>query len=103
MMANLVRVCSAVELQPSDKTTVQAEGQSILVANVNGKFYAVSNICTHQYAELVNGFLTDDMITCPLHLSRFKMETGEVLDPPATEPLKTYKVVQQGNDIYVEV
>lgn len=75
----------------------------MLVANVNGNIYAVSNICTHEYAELVNGFLLEDTITCPLHLSRFRLETGEVLNPPATRPLKTYRVVLKGNDIFIEV
>jgi nitrite reductase/ring-hydroxylating ferredoxin subunit len=102
-MANLVRVCSISELQPGDKTAIQEEGRSILVANVDGKFYAVSNICTHEYAELVNGFLMEDVITCPLHLSRFRLETGEVLNPPATKPLRTYRVVLQGDDVYLEL
>jgi 3-phenylpropionate/trans-cinnamate dioxygenase ferredoxin subunit len=102
-MANLVRVCSASELQPGDKTTIQVNDESILVVNVNGRVLAVSNICTHEYAELVNGFLMDDVITCPLHLSRFKLETGEVLNPPATKPLKTYTIKIQDNDIFVTV
>ena len=102
-MANLVRVCNLSELQPGDKVTIQGKDESILVLNVDGKVYAVSNICTHAYAELVNGFLIEDTITCPLHLSRFKLETGEVLNPPGTKPLKTYKVVLQEKDILVEV
>jgi nitrite reductase/ring-hydroxylating ferredoxin subunit len=102
-MANLVHVCDLGELQPGDKQTITTDNESILVANVGGKFYAVSNICTHEYAELVNGFLTEDTITCPLHLSRFKLETGAVLNPPATQPLKTYRVVIQENRVYVEV
>ena len=103
-MADLVRVCRVHELQPGDKTTIQTiQGESILVANVGEKIYAVSNICTHEYAELVNGFLVEDVITCPLHLSRFRLETGEVVNSPATKPLKTYKVVLKGNDIFVKV
>lgn len=102
-MAKLFHVCNLGELQPGDKKPITADGESILVANIDGKIYAVSNICTHEYAELVNGFLIEDAITCPLHLSRFKLETGEVLNPPATKPLKTYKVVVQENGVYVEV
>lgn len=102
-MADLVRVCNISELQPGDKIAIQAKDESILVVNAEGKIYAVSNICTHQYAELVNGFLMGDMITCPLHLSRFRLESGQVLNPPATKPLKTYKIVLQENDILVEV
>ena len=102
-MAELVRVCGVNELQPGDKTVIEANGDSVLVVNVNSNIYAVSNICTHEYAELSKGFLLDDTITCPLHLSRFRLETGEVLNPPATRPLKTYKVALEGNDIFIEV
>lgn len=102
-MAKLVHVCDLGELQPGDKLAITTDGESILVANIEGKVYAVSNICTHEYAELVNGFLIEDAITCPLHLSRFKLETGEVLNLPATKPLKTYKVLIQDNGVYVEI
>ena len=102
-MVRLVRLCNLSELGPGDKHAVTVDGESILVANVDGRIYAVSNICTHEYAELVNGFLTEDTITCPLHLSRFKLETGETLNPPATKPLKTYKVVVERNEVYVQV
>jgi len=71
------------------------------VVNLSGKIYAMSNICTHEYAELVNGFLLEDTITCPLHLSRFKVETGEVLSPPAAKSLKTFTTVVQGNEVFV--
>ncbi len=102
-MTDVVRICNVNELHPGDKTAIQAKGESVLVANVNGNIYAVSNICTHEYAELVNGFILEDTITCPLHLSRFRLETGEVVNSPATKPLKTYKVVLKGSDIFVEV
>ena len=102
-MPDKVRVCGISELQPGDKIAIETKGVSILVVNVDGKFYAVSNICTHEYAELVNGIIIDDEITCPLHLSRFKLASGEVLNPPATEPLRTYKVVLDWKDIFVEI
>lgn len=102
-MVKLVHVCDLKELRPGDMQAIVANGENILIANIGGKIHAVSNICTHEYAELSNGFLIEDTITCPLHLSRFKLETGEVLNPPATKPLRRYKVVVQEKDVYVEV
>lgn len=102
-MSKLVDVCDVTELQEGEKRAVMVDDESILVANVDGRIYAVSNICTHEYAELMNGFLIGDAITCPLHLSRFRLQTGEVLNAPASKPLRTYKVVVEENKVYVEL
>ena len=68
-----------------------------------GVVYAVSNICTHEHAKLSDGIVWEGTITCPVHLSRFRLDTGEVLNPPATKPLPTYLVVVRCGEIFVEV
>jgi nitrite reductase/ring-hydroxylating ferredoxin subunit len=59
----------------------------------------VQGVCSHEYFELDKGFLTDNTLTCALHLSRFDLETGEALDPPAELPLQTYALEIDGDDI----
>ena len=61
----------------------------------------MQGICSHQYFELDKGFLTGDSITCALHLSRFDLETGEPLDPPAELPLAVYPVTVQDDGAIV--
>ena len=76
---------------------VQVDGTDILLANAGGTVYATQGICSHEYFELDKGFLTGDSITCALHLSRFDLETGEALDPPAELPLAVYQVaIEEG-------
>jgi 3-phenylpropionate/trans-cinnamate dioxygenase ferredoxin subunit len=75
----------------------------VLVINSNGDLYAVQGICSHEYFELDNGFLTAGTLTCALHLSRFDLENGEPLDPPAELPLAVYEVVLEGDRILIEV
>jgi 3-phenylpropionate/trans-cinnamate dioxygenase ferredoxin subunit len=77
--------------------------EQILVVNVGGRIQAVQGICSHEYFELDKGFLTGDTITCALHLSRFDLETGDALDPPAEEPLAVYPVVVENGRILIEV
>jgi nitrite reductase/ring-hydroxylating ferredoxin subunit len=101
-MSRLVRVCKTSDLPPGERIAVEISGKSILLVNCNGRFYSVSNLCTHEQVELVNGFLLDDEIVCSAHLSRFKLETGEVLNPPATIPLGTYKTLVQNDEVFVE-
>ena len=66
--------------------------EPVLVINLGGNLRAVQGVCSHEYFELDKGFLTGDTLTCALHLSRFDLETGEPLDPPADEPLEVYPV-----------
>ncbi len=99
----MIRVCSIDELKDRKKMVVEIDNESVLILFANGRVYALSNICTHEYAEMVNGLVVDDTITCPVHLSRFKLDSGEVLNPPAEKPLKTYKVIEKNNEIFIEV
>lgn len=75
----------------------------VLVVHTNGAFHAVQGICSHEYFELDKGFLTAGTLTCALHLSRFDLETGEPLDPPAEIPLAVYPVVVEGGRIFIDV
>ena len=75
----------------------------VLVVNSNGRLSAMQGICTHEYFELDKGFLTAGTITCALHLSRFDLDSGEPLDPPAEIPLAVYSVVVEDGRIVIEV
>jgi nitrite reductase/ring-hydroxylating ferredoxin subunit len=75
----------------------------VLVINSNHELSAVQGICSHEYFELDQGFLTAGTLTCALHLSRFDLENGEALDPPAELPLAVYPVVVVGDRICIEV
>jgi 3-phenylpropionate/trans-cinnamate dioxygenase ferredoxin subunit len=75
----------------------------VLVVNTNGEFHALQGVCSHEYFELDQGFLTAGTLTCALHLSRFDLENGEPLDPPAEEPLAVYPVVVEDGRVYIEV
>jgi 3-phenylpropionate/trans-cinnamate dioxygenase ferredoxin subunit len=75
----------------------------VLVVHSNGRFHAVQGVCSHEYFELDKGFLTAGTLTCALHLSRFDLEDGEPLDPPAELPLAVYQVVIEGDRINIEI
>jgi 3-phenylpropionate/trans-cinnamate dioxygenase ferredoxin subunit len=75
----------------------------VLVINIGGRFRAVQGICTHEYFELDKGFLTAGTLTCALHLSRFDLDSGEPLDPPAELPLAIYPVVVEDGRILIDI
>ena len=82
---------------------VQVDGTNILLINLDGTIRATQGVCSHEYFELDRGFLTGDTLTCALHLSRFDLDTGEALDPPAELPLQTYPVVVEDDQISLDL
>jgi 3-phenylpropionate/trans-cinnamate dioxygenase ferredoxin subunit len=99
-----IDLCAADEVPPGTMKLCEVEDdQLVLVVNLDGTFHATQGICSHQYFELDKGFLTGDSITCALHLSRFELETGEPLDPPAEMPLAVYPVVVEAGRVLIEV
>lgn len=82
---------------------VQVDGTDILLVNLDGTVRAMQGVCSHEYFELDRGFLTGDTLTCALHLSRFDLDTGEALDPPAELPLITYPVAVENGEIVIEL
>ena len=102
-LAKWVKACSADQVKEGTLFGFDHKDKRILLTNLKGKLYATDLICTHAEADLSTGFLTDEGVRCPLHLSVFNLETGVPQNPPATEPLKTYNVKVDNNEIFVEV
>ena len=93
MLTRRLDVGSAVDVPPGTMLMTWVDGtEPVLVVNVDGAYHAVQGICSHEYFELDKGFLTDDSLTCALHLSRFDLASGDPLDPPADEPLAVYPI-----------
>ena len=101
-MADFVKVATVDEIPSGGMKKVDVNGQQILVANVGGKFYAIGRVCTHTGGPLDQGKLDGNMVTCPWHGSKFDVTSGEVKNPPATEPEPAYEVKVEGSDILVK-
>ena len=102
-MTRRVDVASVDDVPPGTLHMVQVDGTDVVLANVDGRIHAAQGICSHEYFELDKGFLTGDSLTCALHLSRFDLETGEALDPPAELPLAVYPVTLEDGRIVLEL
>ena len=98
-----VEVARLEDVPPGTMKMVQVDGTDILIINLEGRLHATQGVCSHEYFELDKGFLTGDSLTCALHLSRFDLETGEALDPPAELPLVKYPVSVENGQIVLEL
>ena len=75
------------------------KGKTIAIFNVDGKFYAIDDTCSHAEASLSEGELEGKAIVCPWHGAKFDLESGWALTLPAVEGLKTYTVTVEGEAI----
>lgn len=79
------------------------QGMEIAIARLNGRAYALHNLCTHLACHLSSGRVENNGLTCLCHGSIFDLATGEPINPPATRPVKTYCVRESDGHIYVAV
>jgi glycine betaine catabolism B len=99
MSEDFVKVANTNDIKPSHMKEVQVNGDIICIVNVEGNYYAIGNICTHEGGPLADGTLEGYEVQCPWHGSKFDVRTGDVKEPPASEPEPTYQVKVDGNNI----
>jgi glycine betaine catabolism B len=99
---DFVKVADTKDIPPSKMKEVQVDGENICVANVDGKYYAIGSICTHEGGPLADGTLEGYEVECPWHQSKFDVRTGEVTSPPASEPEPSYEIKVDGNNILIK-
>jgi nitrite reductase/ring-hydroxylating ferredoxin subunit len=100
-MADFQKVASVGDVPEGEMLLVQVDGEDVVLANVNGQIVAFGNECTHRGGPLSEGILEDGVVECPYHQGRFDVRTGEVVDEPPEEPIPTFQVQVEGEDIRV--
>jgi len=100
---HFARAVPVSAVPPEKLVAVDVEGTKVLLSNLGGEISAVSATCTHEEFDLSQGFVLDNAVVCALHLSQFDLRTGEVYNPPATEPLRVFNVKIEDDVIFVEV
>lgn len=102
MGEDFVKVAETEDVQVSQMMAVEINDEKICLANVNGKYYAIGNVCTHMGGPLAEGKLEEYIVECPWHGSRFDIRSGEVVRPPTMKPEPTYEVKVENNDILIK-
>lgn len=100
-MSDWVDVAAADEFPPGTSKVVDVDGARVAVFNLDGEYYAIEDICTHDGGELADGEVEGDVIICPRHGARFSIRTGAVLAPPAYEPVATFPVRVEAGQVQV--
>lgn len=105
-----VKVAETPEIAAGKMKVAKLEGKEILVANVNGKYYAIGDRCTHAGGDLSKGSLEGNIVTCPKHGAKFDVTTGKVVSGPKVlfmhpkiDDESFYEVKVEGKDVLLKI
>jgi 3-phenylpropionate/trans-cinnamate dioxygenase ferredoxin subunit len=98
-----VKVGKAEDVPAGTAKVYEVGDRAIAVCNVDGTFYAIDDVCTHDEASLEQGYLSGYEIECPRHGACFDVRTGDVTALPAVVPIDTFPVRVEGDDIELDV
>ena len=101
----LVKVARTEQVPDGEGRHFEASGHLIALFNVEGQFYALDDICSHAHAYLSEGDVDEEdrTVECPRHGSTFELETGNPVTLPATQPVRTYPVKVEGDEVLIEL
>ena len=100
-MSDWVTVAEAGEIKPGGFRVADVDGAQIAVFNLDGEYYAIEDVCTHDAGQLTGGTVDGDQIICPRHGARFCIRTGAALCAPAYEPAATFPVRIENGEVQV--
>jgi metal-sulfur cluster biosynthetic enzyme/nitrite reductase/ring-hydroxylating ferredoxin subunit len=100
-MAEFTRVADVTEVPDPGKLLVEVDGEVVALFHVEGRFYAIDDVCTHDGGPLVDGELCGYKIACPRHGAKFDIRTGAALSMPAVRPTRAHAVKVDDGGVWV--
>ena len=102
-MPHFVRVADVAAIPDPGRELVEVEGDVVALFHVDGRFYCIDDVCTHDGGTLVDGELTDYRIACPRHGARFDIRSGAALSMPAVRPTRAHAVKVEDGGVWVAI
>ncbi len=96
-------VGGAGDIDPGSFEILETDETVVAVFNIEGEYFAVEDVCSHDGAELAGGPIDDHQVICPRHGARFCLRTGKALTPPAYEDIRTFPVRVRDGRVEVEL
>lgn len=102
-MSEFTPVAKTSEVPEGGKLLVEVDEQLVALFHVEGKFYALDDVCTHDGGPLAEGTLCGYEIACPRHGAKFDVRTGAALTMPATQPTRAHETKVEGDQVFVKL
>ena len=96
---DFVHAAKVGDIAENGQKVLSHDGRSVLLCRSQGEYFAIENMCTHEFSPLQGGTIAQCMIACPLHGAQFDLRTGAAMGAPAYDPLTTYPVRINGEVI----
>lgn len=103
MSMGFVKLASTNDVKPNSMVGLIVNNQKILLANVNGNYYAIGDKCMHRGCLLSKGSLESESVVCPCHGSTYDLKTGNFTKGPTKKGEPRYDLKVQGNDIMINL
>jgi 3-phenylpropionate/trans-cinnamate dioxygenase ferredoxin subunit len=101
-MSDWIEVIAENALMDGEHIVIDLDGTEVAVFKLEGQFYAIEDVCTHDGAEIASGTLEGDEIICPRHGARFCIKTGAVKAPPAYEDINCFPIRIENGKVQVK-
>ncbi len=98
-----IELANVNEIKNGELKVFDVDGESIILINLNGEFFAFKNQCSHMELELNEAEIEGEILTCPWHGAQFNIRTGDVVRLPASEPLEKYEIKVENGKILVKI
>jgi nitrite reductase/ring-hydroxylating ferredoxin subunit len=102
MSDGFVPVAKTGDVPPGGMIRVAIDREPIMLAHIDGRFYAVRDVCGHRNAPLSRGKLDGHTVECPLHFAQFDVRTGKLIDGPISADVPVYEVRVEGDTVLVK-
>ena len=96
-----VKLLDSGGLADGEMAPAQHGDVAVALFRIDGEVFATSNVCTHQYALMTDGYFDGTCIECPLHQALFDVKTGAALEGPVKEGLRSFPAEERDDGIYV--
>jgi nitrite reductase/ring-hydroxylating ferredoxin subunit len=100
-MGEFVTVGKADDVPVGEARAFDVGGTVVAVAHTEGAWFAIDDTCTHRQCSLAEGDIYEGVVTCPCHGSEFDLSSGEAVNGPAEDPVRTYEVRVEGEEVQV--
>ncbi len=100
-MAEYTFAAQVADVPDPGRVLVEVDETPVALFHVDGQFYAIDDVCTHDGGPLAEGKLEGCTIACPRHGAKFDIRTGAALTMPATKPTRSHKVKVENGAVYV--